>query len=161
MQQLILINGLPGSGKSTIGLMLRDALPPAAFVDTDHLMRVKPWPADGSIYEETLERALMVAQDFFSRGIPTVILSGCVHSPALFQTVGWTMDLTHVRCILVALTADGAIREHRQKERGKEVDVGTEEFSLQPEDVVPAQLIAIDSSQHTPEQTVQKILQQL
>lgn len=161
MQRLILINGLPGSGKSTIGLMLRDALKPAAFVDTDHLMRVKPWPEDGSIYEETLERALMVAQDFFSRGIPTVVISGCVHSAALFQTVGWTMDLNQVRCVVVALQTEATVRRRRQQERGKEVDVGTEEFSLLPTDVEPAQLITVDSSQHTPEETAQEILQQL
>lgn len=161
MQRLILINGLPGSGKSTIGLMLRDALQPAAFVDTDHLMRVKPWPADGSIYEETLERGLMVAEDYFSRSIPTVILSGCVHSTALFQTVGWTIDLSLVQCTVIALQVEESLREDRQKARGKEVDVGTNVFHFSPEDVDPATLITIDTSQQTAEETVQNILQQL
>lgn len=161
MQKLILINGLPGSGKSTIGLMLRDALRPAAFVDTDHLMRVKPWPVDGSIYEETLERALMVAQDFFSRGIPTVIISGCVHSPSLFQTVTWTMDLALMDCTIVALQSAPEVRQQRQEARGKEVSVGTEEFALNAEDIAPARLITLDSSRQSAEETAQEILSRL
>ncbi len=103
----------------------------------------------------------MVAQDFFSRGIPTVIVSGCVHSPSLFQTVAWTMDLSLVQCTVIALQVEEGVREDRQKARGKEVDVGTDMFHLAAKDVDPAQLIGIDTSEQAPEETIQSLLTQL
>lgn len=161
MPRLLLVNGLPGSGKTTISRLLRDALQPAIWIDTDDLMHARPWSSEEQRYIDTLRRGLLVAQDCFTSGIPTVILAGCIHSKELFGQLAETIDLQEIQCTVIALLADPAVRKERQTLRGKQVDVGTDDFHLAAKDVAPATMIHIESSAQTPEETIHMILGQL
>lgn len=161
MQHLILINGLPGSGKTTISRLLCEKLKPAAWIDTDDLMHMKPWSSQEQRFSETLRRGLLLVQDFFDSGIPTVIMAGCVHSQELFEQVRKSLDLTTIQCTAIALQATPEIRRARQEARGKTVDVGTDSFVQTQEEVQPATLIIIDSTETTAEETVRAVMETL
>jgi hypothetical protein len=161
MLRLLLVNGLPGSGKTTISRLLCEELKPAAWIDTDDLMHVRPWANEDQRFIGTLRRGLLIAKDFFESGISTVIVAGCVHSKDLFKKVHQSMDLDVVRCTVIALSAERSVRDARQEKRGKKVDVGTDNFQLSPEDVSPAELITIQSNTHSPEETIRELIRQL
>lgn len=78
MQRLILINGLGGSGKTTVGRLLLDLLPSAAYFDFDSVTCVSPFEYGEPMFELGHRNAAAVAKNFLSAGYDSVVMcSGC------------------------------------------------------------------------------------
>lgn len=163
--RLILINGKPGTGKSSVSRKLLGLLPePAAWIDTDDLMRVRPFGVDQT-FLEALERGCLLGEDFLQRRYNTLILSGCVHSAALVDELVSHPSLCS-DVVYILLTTSAQISEERKRAQGYGPEkhatmfdiIRGGELPLTANNVQPWKWLSIDTSNDEPEVIAQKIL---
>lgn len=92
MQNIILMSGFGGSGKSTCAQLLWDRLEHVAIVEADHLFRIKPFEMkteDGRnlIGRVKLHNSLAVLQTFIEEDFTNIIVEGLVWSQAELDAV--------------------------------------------------------------------------
>jgi CO dehydrogenase nickel-insertion accessory protein CooC1 len=156
---LILINGKPGTGKTTISKALLPLLPePSAWIDTDDLMHVQPF-VGAAVCADAIERAALLCKDFQTRGYAHVIISGCAHSTELLKR------MSEFNGTFVQLTSHGKISHARKTSQGYAPEknptmfgvIASEETPLSASDVAPFQWVMIDTSAQAPEKIAEDI----
>lgn len=166
--RLLLINGKPGTGKTSVSRALLDLLPHStAWIDTDDLMRVRPF-GDDRVFGEALDRGLLLAEDFRKRNYDTVILTGCVHSTELAEHVKRS-PLSDCDTTYVLLTATVDASKERKRAQGYSPAMHPDMFeiirndsaSLTEHDAKPWRWLSIDTSSGKPEQVAKKLAAQL
>ena len=161
---ILLVNGKPGTGKTSVSRKLLGLLPePAAWIDTDDLMRMHPFHEE-SAFTDALHRGLLLVRDFESRGYAHVILSGCVHSSALWEQLKNTLSGGSVAYIHLKASPD--ICDERKRAQGYSAEKHPTMFhiihdtsnELTADAIAPCPWISIDTSSDTQEEIAQSIL---
>ena len=80
MQKLILINGFGGSGKTSVGRLLLDALPSSALLDFDALTCVNPFEYGEQLFQLGHRNAAAVTEVFLKARYQHLIMCGGCHT---------------------------------------------------------------------------------
>lgn len=155
MKRLILVNGFPGAGKTTISRKLYEELNDGALIDTDHLMHGRPWEAD-RIFPIALKNGLAAARNFYDSGFDTVILAGCVHTKELFSLVAEAFA-GKCRILYVQLSIDERLRKERAADRRYQ----PLPILLSADDIPSVEYVNIDTGKHSTEEVVREIRRHL
>lgn len=156
VKQLILINGAPSTGKTTISKILLDSLKSGAWVDTDDLMHTRPWQPTEELYFLALTNAVAAGKNFYESGFNTVIISGCVHSNDLFNFLYKNFD-KDIFGLYVQLVTNEQERSERLKIRKNGQSEAKGNALLTSVDVKPFSFVSIDTSINSPEGVVSVI----
>jgi shikimate kinase len=73
---LILLNGLPGAGKTTTGRLLHHVLQPSMLVDFDALTAVNPFEVNNALFRFGLRNAAYLIENAFVSGYRHVLVCG-------------------------------------------------------------------------------------
>lgn len=163
MRKLILINGKPGTGKTTVSNLLRKKYESSAWVDTDALMHMRPWKREQRTFSIALHNALHCARTFFENGYPIVIISGSVHSVSLLGELTSFFKDDEYEGWFVFLHANDEIRKLRKESQGMKNGVDDPKFkleeseSLTAQNVSPFKYMEIETSEKNPEGIAQEI----
>lgn len=161
---LILLNGIPGTGKTSVSRKLLGKLPEAAaWIDTDDFMHVRPFNPTHA-FNDALECALLVAKKFEMQKYDYVIISGSVHSKELWIDIKNALPNAHK--IYVHLMASPEICDNRKRAQGySEIKHKTmfeiihgDNKDLEEKDVIPSVWINVDTSIKTPEEAAEEIV---
>jgi tRNA uridine 5-carbamoylmethylation protein Kti12 len=164
---ILLITGIPASGKSTVGQLLAQHFPKAVHIDGDVIngfivtgkvyMSSDPKPEALKQLYLRYRQAAMLAQSYLEAGFTVVWQDNCFGS-----TLYYCLDLIaqHPHRVVV-LTPSVAVVKERNATRGKDGYAGysIEELDQSLRFETPKIGIWIDSSEQTPEQTVNEILE--
>ncbi len=74
MSRIILINGRPGAGKSTVAKLLSEKLDSVALLEFDSLIKVKPFEYGEKLLLLGLENSVSVVNNFLDFGFKNIIL---------------------------------------------------------------------------------------
>jgi shikimate kinase len=151
VKKLILINGFPGSGKTTISKCLLEQLENAALIDTDDLMHVRPWDPIEKLFRIALENALLNAQNFFKHGYDIVAIAGCVHSKELFDVVHNSVGGEY-KILYVQLQIDEETRKQRAGDRYTPLPL-----LITADDLAQAEFIIINTANYSVEDAASEI----
>lgn len=169
MQEVILISGIPGSGKSTIASLLAKSFSKSVYLSGDDIRLMvkggfespaKVWDqATREQYYLSFANEAVLANNFIRNGY-LVVIDDVIHPGDLYQE--WQKHFEKLRCTKVALQPDIRIVQQRNRERGKYVEEGVinrlyEDFRRQNFD----DWIVVDNSHQTPKETTQIILSKL
>lgn len=72
---LILINGRPGSGKTTMGRLLLEKLIDSAFFDFDTMITVNPFEYGEDLIARGLQNSAAVINSSFEQGVQSIIFA--------------------------------------------------------------------------------------
>ncbi|MEM7033696.1 MAG: hypothetical protein AAF629_29390 [Chloroflexota bacterium] len=117
--KLIIIGGLSGSGKSTVGSLLSEALSPSAWIDSDDLVKVSPWIYGEQLLKLGVENAVALAKNFWRAGYSQVVLSG---GPPSQRELDLLITQIHTNChiLYIWLDVNKTTRDKRRIARSRD-----------------------------------------
>ncbi|MEK7354104.1 MAG: AAA family ATPase [Chloroflexota bacterium] len=77
--KLIIINGAPGIGKSTVGRLLHNRLSNSAFLDGDDVWRINPFEVNEKTKSLVEKNIIQVLRNYSEAGYEYVILAWVLH----------------------------------------------------------------------------------
>jgi hypothetical protein len=122
MQQILLLSGFGGTGKSTVGNLLYEGLPSVALVEADELFHIKPFEIGEKMGRIKLKNSLDVMSNFLEEGYEWVICIGLVWVQAELDAVLDAFPADNYKHFLFWLQADRNTRFQRVLERSEPGD---------------------------------------
>ena len=162
--RLILINGQPGTGKTSVSKKLLSELGNSAYFDADVLVATNPWEFGGSTNTLMIKNAVSLVSNFSKSGFQNIIISGLTRNQEILDKFLEQLNKTP-DTLFVWLHASKEIRMARKKERGRDGADENKYFDFVDElipDIETIELkdghsILIDTSTKTIESIVKQI----
>ena len=102
---LIIINGAPGIGKTTVGRLLHNQLSHSAFLDGDDVWRINPFEVNDKTKSLVEKNIAQVLRNYFEAGYAYVILAWVLHQQSSIDRLISNLDdlkpKTHVFTLVV------------------------------------------------------------
>jgi len=162
--KLILINGQPGAGKTSIAKKLLSELNNAAYIEGDSITSVNPFEFNDTLDNLGIANAVSLVRNFSKFGYANVILSGLLRDQGTLDIFLRELN-KEVDVLFVWLRASKEIRMARKKERGRDEADESKHFdfvdSLIPNiesiEVKNGKAIFIDTTSKTIDEVVREI----
>jgi gluconate kinase len=122
----ILLNGLPGSGKSTIGRWLAERLGACVVFDVDDLTRVFPFEFSDRVLTFGVDNMALLAQNAQIIGVEYVVTCGGLWRQDLLER--FVARVPAGRCLYVWLDVSAPTRLARKLERARDDADSASEF---------------------------------
>jgi gluconate kinase len=87
LTKLILINGAPGIGKTTVGELVFARLSDCAFLDGDDVWRISPFEVTERTKAIVIRNIPFVLRGYIEAGYEHVLLTWVLHQPAIIEQV--------------------------------------------------------------------------
>ncbi len=117
--KLILINGQPGSGKTSIAKALLNDLRNAAYIETDSLVAVNPFELNEDLNNLAAINAVSLIKNFSAAGYQNMIVSGLIKNQKELDRLLGRMD-KNKDLVFVWLRASKEVRMERKQERARD-----------------------------------------
>lgn len=128
-QQIVLISGEAGSGKSTCGKLLYDRLESVALIEADAIIKVKPWENFAKLRKLALSNVAALIQNFWNAGYRAILCPGVVWNQDDMNALCAALpNLTHAMTLLW-LQTDEKERNRRRANRHRDAADLPQEFS--------------------------------
>lgn len=169
MQQIILISGKSGSGKSTCGKLLHEALEHSVLIESDALIKVKPWTIDEKFMTLKLKNASDLIRNYWNAGYKYILCPGLVWNQQELATLLSFIPEYEKHIVLFWLETRKVGRVHRRIKRGRD-DADSKQHLDKVDEVTKASIPTLLSSGHiiiivtdgkTPEMILQILLKLL
>jgi predicted kinase len=160
MAKLVIINGAPGVGKSTVANPVFPELPNSAFLDGDDVWRINPFEVTERTKAIVIKNIPFVLRNYLEAGYDYVLLAWVMHRQEIIDSV--VADLSDLRPevhVFTLVAEEGALIDRWRLRAGGGA----------PSDVVADRLrqsrqldtTQIDTTHLTAEQTADRILASL
>ena len=104
--KLIIINGAPGIGKTTIGRLLHNRLSNSAFLDGDEVWRINPFEVNEKTKSLVEKNITLVLRNYFEAGYEYVILAWVLHQQSIIDRLVSHLDDLKPEIHIFTLVAD-------------------------------------------------------
>jgi guanylate kinase len=163
-QNLIIIVGQEGAGKSTMVRALVKAIPDSAQIDAEDVGEVNPWHMDDAYLRMLWKNVADLTRNFWSAGYRTVVAGSFLSNVDHYRAFRDMLNMP-ATVYVVQLCATKASRDVRRIERGKETSEEWRDMvdRVDPEDVSFASanadytFVRIDNDHLTISETVERI----
>lgn len=164
MLKIILINGQPGVGKSSVGKLLLNELKESAYIDADSLVITNPWEFGGVSDTLAIKNAVSLVHNFSSANFQNIIISGITRNQQLLGSLTSQLN-SDADILFVWLTAEAEIRLSRKENRNRDSADSKEHFqyvdNLYPDigsiSVKNGKSVFIDTSSKSTDEVVREI----
>ena len=120
LTKLIIINGAPGVGKSTVGSLLFSKLGNSAFLDGDDVWRINPFEVT-DVTRNIVERNIVfVLRNYITAGYKYVILAWVLHQQSIIDHLLHNLDDLKFKVTIFTLICDEVTLLERRRQQGKE-----------------------------------------
>ncbi|AKI97648.1 AAA family ATPase [Kosmotoga pacifica] len=120
MKELIIINGPPGIGKSTISSRLLQMLEDSVWLDGDWCWMMNPWVVNEETKEIALKNITFCLNIFLkSKSYKRIIFSWVMHKKEIFDDVLSRLDGIPFKKHMITLMASPEALENRMKAGGR------------------------------------------
>ena len=106
MTKLIIINGAPGVGKSTVGSLLFSKLNNSAFLDGDSVWRINPFEVNEKTKDIVEQNIAFVLRNYIEAGYEYVILAWVLHMQSIIDRLLSKLDDFKLKVYVFTLVAD-------------------------------------------------------
>lgn len=169
MQQIILIGGKSGSGKSTCGKLLYEALEHSALIESDALIKVNPWTVDEKFMRLKLKNATNVIRNYWNAGYAHILCPGLVWNQQELATLLSFIPEYEKQIVLFWLETRKVERNRRRLKRGRDdadlkqhLDMVDEVTKASiPTSLASGHIITIITDEKTPEMILPVLLKLL
>lgn len=160
MAKLIIINGAPGVGKSTIAELLFSKLNNTALLDGDDVWRINPFEVTEKKKKIVESNIFHVLRNYIEAGYEYVILSWVLHKQEIIdRLLSKLNDLSFEVSIFTLIADEGVLLQRLANEkyntRSKEIAIDRLRQSLQLD------TIKIDTTEQRPKEIVEEIIKQI
>jgi energy-coupling factor transporter ATP-binding protein EcfA2 len=165
-QNLIIIAGQEGAGKSTTVRALVKAIPESAQIDAEDVGEVNPWHMDDAYFRMLWKNVADLTRNFWSAGFRNVVAGSFLSNVDHYRAFRDVLNM-HANVYVIQLCATKATRDVRRINRGKEtseewrdmvdrVDPEDMSFAYENSDYI---FLRIDNDNLTVSETVERIRQ--
>lgn len=126
--KLLLINGQPGSGKSSVATILKNELSHSAYIDADWLVSVNPFEF-GKSDRLMIQNSISLINNFTNDGYETIVTAGLARNQTLLDELITKLN-GKADILFVWLRADRETRLSRKQERGRDGADNQEHFDF-------------------------------
>lgn len=126
LTKLIIINGPPGVGKSTIGNLLFSRLQNSAILDGDEVWRINPFEVTDRTRDIVERNIAFVLRSYIEANYEYVILVWVLHQQSIIDRLLSKLDNLKFKAHVFTLICDEETlleRRRRQGKKGKELEV--------------------------------------
>lgn len=158
--KLIIINGAPAIGKSTVARSVFARLPNSAFLDGDDVWQINPFEVTDRTKAIVERNIPFVLRGYFEAGYDHVILAWVMHQQAIIDWLLQQLGDLELDVRVFTLTAEEATAQARWRERGGQQ--GTSQVvSDRLRQTLQLNTTMIDTTHLTPEEVAEAILADL
>jgi predicted ABC-type ATPase len=106
LTKLIIINGAPGVGKSTVGSLLLSKLNNSAFLDGDSVWRINPFEVNEKTKNIVDQNIAFVLRNYIEAGYEYVILAWVLHRQTIIDRLLSKLNDFKLKVYVFTLVAD-------------------------------------------------------
>jgi len=119
LTKLIIINGAPGVGKSTIGNVIFSRLHNSAFLDGDDVWRINPFEVTDRTRSIVERNIAFVLRNYIEASYEYVILVWVLHQQSIIDHLLGNLDDLKFKVYIFTLICDEEILLERLRQQGK------------------------------------------
>ena len=160
MTELIIINGAPATGKSSVGSLLHGMLESSAFLDGDDVWRINPFEINESTKALATRNIGAILRNYIESGYGYVILAWVLHRQAIIDELLVQLnDLPKTVHVFTLVADEQVLARHLRRDPSRPRD--PQRALLRLRQTRHLNTHQIDTSRLTPQQVTGAILEAL